>query len=653
MKYARFNMPQTWGVVALSARCEMATFEQIMGAALNAERAGDTNAARALVQEAQKLRQGDDWMLPQVDAPGYDDPAPARRDRFGDTISKATEGPRQALGVYAGALAGGPSPTREKLPEGMDPSTAGRVALVGDAAMAGLSALGLAYSTGAGVVGEALGGSPTQEVKLARDLMMMGEVAAPELAGASGTIRATGRAVRAAEAGMPEATTDRQRQARAADDLGITPTLGMTGRTGATVAAQAEKLPIAGNNIAADAARFVGEAEAVFDRNVASVGPSTNAASAGATLQTGLNRFVDNFRGRSDELYSQVDALVPPDTRIEAPQTVALIREAVAPFESNPEIAARLGLTRWASLADDLEGGISWQAARDLRSSLGQAIGKINGPLADMDQGRLKRAYESLTADLDMAVQGVGPEAQQAWNRANQYYRAGSKRIQEQLDRSISADSPERAFEAFAAMTRDRSGQANSTRMLRIKNSLQPEEWAEISGTIVDRMGRTTPGGQNAAGDAFSPGTFLTNWNRMSDEAKRILLPARTREELTKLAEVAEAAKDAGAERNHSNTGTINAGLLVGLGAYTAPMTTAGIVTGATVTSKAMTSPIFLRAVNRAARGDMRQINAMANGNGPFRDDAMTILRLSAAEAAVEGSSANSPYAPMAQTTAR
>ncbi|MEY1555333.1 hypothetical protein AB3Y40_06825 [Yoonia sp. R2331] len=637
----------------------MATFEEVMQAAVNAERAGDTDAARQLVQEAQRIQsvtrnQSIDNAVATMTPSPVDGGARVgpRPDRFGDTIAAATEAPREAFGQFAGGLTGGESPTRNALPDDMNWQLKSRLGFMGDAAGAAVSGLGTAYAAGAGLIGETFGGTPHREKQLARDLMMMGEVAAPELAGISSTTRAASSAIRAADA-LPAAATDLQRQARAADDLGITPTLGMTGRTGATAAATLEKIPVAGNSIANDAARFVGEAEGVFARNAASVGLSTNANSAGSQLQAGLNRFVDRFRGKSNELYQAVDETMPQGVTIQAPETVARIRAALEPFADNPEISAQLGLDKWARLADDLESGISWQAARDLRSNIGESIGKMSGPLADRNQGRMKEAYASLTADLDAAVQQAGPDAVQAWNRANSYYRAGSQRISDQLDRAISADSPERAFEAFAAMTRDRSGGANSTRLLRIKQSLGEDEWREVSGTIVERMGRATDGAQNADGDTFSPGTFLTNWNRMSDEAKRILLPNDVRSELHKLAEVAEASKTANAERNFSNTGGINAGLVLGYGVSTAPTTTALIASGAVLTARSMTNTTFLRAMNRAARGDARQLRAMANGNGPFSRDAATVLRLSAAEAAAPAASANSANAPQAARLAQ
>lgn len=555
-------------------------------------------------------------------------PTPRAPDRFGDTVAAAQAAPRAAMDAAVDGLTGaGPSPTANALPERLPDFLRTPVGAVGDAGLAGLSALGLGYATAAGGLAELMGGSPTNEMKLARDLMMMGEVAAPELTGVSTFSRAATQSARNAQR-IAEPANDLQRQARAADDLGITPSLGARGRSGAFAAGQLEKVPLAGTKIVDDAARMVGEIEGVFHQSVGRLGSETDAVSAGNALQDGVRRYAERFRERSGELYAQVDQFMPPDTRISAPETVAKIQEALAPFADNPQIRAQLGLDKWQTLSDGLESGLSWEAARALRTNIGESIGKINGPLADMDQGRLKGVYAALTNDLDGAVQQSGSsEAISAWNRANDYYRNGARRVQEQLDKTISADTPERAFEAFAAMTREGS-RADAQRLQSIKASVGRDEWREISATIVGRLGRATNGAQNAAGDAFSASRFLTNYNAMTDDAKRILLPPEVRTEMQKLAEVAEAAKGANAERNFSNTGNVLAGSAITAGLVSSPISTSLAVGGLALSSQAMTNVTFLRALNKATRGDASAIRAMSRGSGPFNQDAAEIIQL-------------------------
>lgn len=631
----------------------MATFQELMRAAVNADKAGDADAAKQLVQMAQTLRPTESQagvqnqpIPPRAWSEG--DPVTPKVDRFGDTIADAVEGPVAMTKAYAaGVMDQENSPTMANMPEWMPNALRGPAALAGDAAMTGLGAAGSLYALGAGTVGEVFGGDPTQEKKLARDLMMMGEVAVPELSGVSGTVTAAGRTSRAARA-LDQTATERQQSARAADEIGVTPSLGAGGKVRGMTAATLEKVPLAGGLIADDAVRMVDEVEGAFNRAVAKVGTSRNPAEAGSSLQSGLTGFVTNFKEKSGNLFDAVGEKIPATTKIQTPATIDAINAALEPFQSNPQIAQQLGLNRWASMAEGLEGGLSWKAATDLRSSIGESIGRINGALSDMDQGKLKQAYATLTSDLEAAAIAAGPEAEAAWRRANNYYRRGAERISKQLDQTISAKSPERAFEAFVAMGKKDRASADGKRMFQIKASMPKEEWREVSASIIDRLGRSRPGAQSAEGDAFSPATFLTEWNKLSPEAKSVLVPQEIRQELNNVAKVSELAKEAGAERNFSNTGTIVAGAGVGAGLTSAPLTTLSLLGASWGSAKAMTSGPFLRALNRSMRGDTKAMKILARDGSPLKDDARAVLSLLSADVAGAGAAANSNINPEA-----
>ena len=111
-----------------------------------------------------------------------------------------------------------------------------------------------------------------------------------------------------------------------------------------------------------------------------------------------------------------------------------------------------------------------------------------------------------------------------------------------------------------------------------------------------------------------------------------MLLPESARQELNKLASVAERARAAGAERNHSNTGTVVTAAGMGGALPYAPGTIAGLLVGANVTSRFMTNPVSLRALNSLAKGNDKPLRQLASGDGAFTRDAQTILRLMAAE---------------------
>lgn len=621
----------------------MATFEQVMQALRNADAAGATEDARRLAQIAQSMRK------PAVNGPGEDlstgpmTPPPvemqgqpnATPNRVGDVTSDLVAEPWAAAKAYGrGLMDQSQSPTMQAMPENWNPALKSFYARFGDAGMAALSALGAGFAGAAGIAGEAIGSGTTQEQKLASDLMMMGQVAVPELAG----ISSAGRTALSIPGKLEKAAAPNAKQAaaRAAGDLGITPSLGMTGKTGASIAAGLEKVPLAGSAIARDATRAVSEVEGAFAKTVANVGKPLSPYDAGAALQGGLRKFVKDFKAKSTQLYDNIP--INADTIVSADNTVSRIDEAKAIFANNPEIAKKLGATEWDAISAELKAKkIPWQALKEFRSQVGRAIGEFKGALGDTDRAKLERLYGALTSDMEAAAKAAGPGAYSAWQRANQFYRAGAQRIERSLDKTISAESPERAFEAFSALTKADRSTSDLQRMRQIKASVSRDDWNDVSASIVDRLGRASAGTQNAAGDVFSPGRFLTEWNKLSPEGRRILLPEDARVELEKLAKVAESVKSANLERNFSNTGTAVGWLATIFGTAADMGTTATALAGANLSARGLTNVTFLRALNNAARGDARALNAMANGNGAFAKDAATVLRLIAADTAVSG----------------
>lgn len=644
----------------------MATFEEIMQAAVNADNAGDANAARTLVQLAQSMKGGpvqkergpnDPVSPPSPDttdgifvetAPGVKqfranpkDVVP-EKNVFGDTAAEMAAEPWAAAGQFAqGVTNPRESAIYKAMPENWNTALKGVYAGAANAGLAALTGVGAGLSYGAGAVADVVAGDRTQERKLAGDLMMAMQVASPELAGVSSVGSSAGRAASAAMKAEAKIASP----AGAAADIGILPSLGMTGKTGAMVAAGLEKIPGVGSVIAKDAMRAVGEVERAF-RSATQGGVSS--ASAGGVLQSGLKGFVTKFKARSDTLFDNVATHIPPGTRLQLQNTQKFVDETKQYFSQNPELAKKLGLNNWdAILSEAKKNGVAWRAVRQLRTQIGEAIGTNRGSLVDEDVDRLKGLYGALTEDMSATAKAAGPQAFKAWSRANGFYKAGSQRIERSLDATISADRPERAFEAFDAITKADKASSDLKRMRQIKSSMPEEGWKTVASSIAERMGKAKPGAQNAEGSVFSPSAFLTEWNKMDRQAKNILFDEATRIELEKIAKVAEAVKAGNLERNSSNTGTAIAVSGLATAMFNAPISTTGALAGTYLGAKWVTSPLFLRAVNSALKGDTRAIAAIANGKSSLAQDARILLQMSAVEAQ-GGDAANSTTPPRA-----
>lgn len=645
----------------------MATVEELLRAAKNADAAGDTEAARRLVQHAKGMMgsapsapekvntaapaplpgttaaQPEAALLPPSTGQASSSPAAAPDHGALDTTRSMVADPLAATKAYAAGIispresAAGQNIARNSVYiPGLSDVAAGAVNLGG----AALSGLHTVMAGGAGLAGDALGalgaGKNSQQ-QFANDLMGMVESTA-------GINPLAGGEAAAARAGL-KADAKMTGPAGAARDLGVTPSLGMTGKTGAMAAATLEKVPFAAEMVAKDASRAVGEVEGAFRKAVPG---GLSPASAGSLLQSGLKAFVVKFKDRSNQLFDKVADFIPPGTRVPVTNMQAAIANTKQYFSQNPELAQKLGLGSWdAVVAEAQKNGISWQGVRQLRTKVGDAISSDRGALAGEDIGRLKQLYGALTADMEAAARAAGKDAYGAFTRANTYYKSGAQRIERSLDATIKASNPERAFEAFDALNKADRASSDVMRMRQIKASLSRDDWSQISSSIADRLGRAKAGAQNAEGGVFSPATFLTEWNKMTPEAKRILFDEPVRVELEKIAKVSERIKASGAERNMSNTGTILASTALASAFLKAPTTTAAALGGAVISAKAMTSPIFLRAVNQAMSGDARAIEAMAKGKGPYAQDAALLMRMTASEAQ-SGGAANSPEAPRA-----
>ncbi len=134
-----------------------------------------------------------------------------------------------------------------------------------------------------------------------------------------------------------------------------------------------------------------------------------------------------------------------------------------------------------------------------------------------MPRSKWRALYAALSDDLGTAAEAAGPQAQQAWSRANQYTRGSMQRL-DQLESIVNRDAPEKIFKAATTGLSDGGTQIN-----RLMKSMPEENRREVAAAVLQRLGRAKNGQQNEMGDAFSSETFLTNLAAMSVPARRAL----------------------------------------------------------------------------------------------------------------------------------
>ena len=551
---------------------------------------------------------------------------------FGDVASEAMEQPLEALKYYRQRAA---DPERNLLQR------------AGDVAMTGLSGLSTGLSGTAGLIAELVGGDKTQERKLARDLIMGLEVAVPELAGPTSTLARLGRQVKVGQLPISRReigeVTPRMESARSAEELGVLPSAGMQGSGAAMLEAGFEVSPFSTAQIQRGTERVVSEIKDTAADVAQKAGVSTSQELAGEALQRGAKKFVSNFAQKSETLYNQLDKFIKQDDLIIAPNTTEALREIVLFAGDNPVIAQEIGLGRFQKLLSALgeqgvDSAVPYQLVKELRTTFGEAIGNISGPLADMSQGKIKRLYGTLSKDLEEAAKTGGPEAYKAWKRANDFYRGGSKRIDETLSKVTGADGGTAAYRRIENLLLEGNVKQSTNQIMQLKKSLPTDDFNTFKSTLISRLGRAKPGAQSAEGDLFSPATFLTNYNRMSPTSRKVVFGGLD-PELKKLASVVEMSKDAVAQLNTSRTAPAltSQAILAGLGSMVvSPSTMIGIYVANKAGAAVMTNKTFLKALNAAAKKDMGLLQRLAGGDGFIAAEANTLLRTLAAQQATQ-----------------
>ena len=438
--------------------------------------------------------------------------------------------------------------------------------------------------------------------------------------------------------------TAAMRAAQSAQELGIVPSLGMTGRSGAVAEAGAHAFPITRGRVGAKIEEVAGDLAQVTEEIAGKIGRAVDYEGAGAALREGAAGYVTKFREVSEKLFDNVAAKLPngPATIVSPIASTQVMQDFMNVFANNPAVARMVGADKWSPILKDIQAnGMTYEVARALRTDIGRSLGKMSGPMADMAEGQLKRLYGALSTDLEATARASGPAAVRAWERANKIYKGGRAKIDGALERLLKEGvSDARSMSFFDGLTKKGTASSNIKYLNEIKNSVSAEQWQEVSSFIFRRLGEATAGAQDVTQQVFSPKTFMTNWSKLDPRAKMILfregLPPGVAVEIDNLLQVVDAARKAGIEQNApKTTPTMLTGLFgggVAAGAVLDPATTGAVVgaaTGAYLTVRGLTNRTFLRALNSGiARGDWSMMGRLSTGRTPVSSDALKIMQL-------------------------
>lgn len=245
--------------------------------------------------------------------------------------------------------------------------------------------------------------------------------------------------------------------------------------------------------------------------------------STGRVINKGINNFTDRFNEKAGQLFDKLDDYIPSDKPIAIENTLLKLNELTKPIKGAEKTSEVLSNPKLGKITESLSADVAttnrlpYQAVKELRTKVGRMLSS-NELITEAPKAELKQLYGALTNDMRVAASETGKDAINAFNRANGYWKAGIQRIDDHLQK-ISVKDYEQAYLATLQGTKE-----GATRLRAVKRSLDPTEWESVVATTVNRLGKALPGKQNELSEVFSTETFLTNWNRLSPEAKNELL---------------------------------------------------------------------------------------------------------------------------------
>lgn len=293
---------------------------------------------------------------------------------------------------------------------------------------------------------------------------------------------------------------------------------------------------------------------------------------AGSDIMRAGRDAVDAFSVESKRLYDELDNVLPQgvNTPIGLNNTQGALGDILSSFPSAPELGQALQPKMFETYAAALDGvgSLTWQEIKAFRTAVG---GMIGDPVArgDTQLADIKRLYGALSDDMAAAAEAAGPDALAAFQKANAYFRNGVASIEGALaDIADPSASPTSVWRSIKQLGTEGTASESLRSLAVIRRKVAPEAWDTYASALLNDLGNATPGAQDVTGEVFSVNTFLTNWNKMSPEARSIIFDgtryADLDASLQSLTRVIGALKDAGRLSNTSNTAlSVNMGRIL------------------------------------------------------------------------------------------
>jgi GH24 family phage-related lysozyme (muramidase) len=426
---------------------------------------------------------------------------------------------------------------------------------------------------------------------------------------------------------------------------GTTPSVGQLteGRAARGLESVLSKIPGGAGIMAKRSEKQAADIGAGVEDIASGLSKKTDSTIAGRTIEKGVTEdFIPKARVKQKNLYNKLDTYISPDDEVLATNSLKTLRDISEPIPGAPTVSEALdnkGIAAIrAAFEEDMGTNVAptnayfssntgkavkdtmpYDALKRIRTKIGDRLSDFN-LASDIPRSQLKRVYAALSQDMESAAKKAGPEAYAAFKRANNYTSALHNRIDLLQGVVDKAGGPEKIFQSAISGTRE-----GATTLNAVMKALPEDGKKVVTSNVLRRLGIANPSAQNELGEVFSTQTFLTNWNKLSKDAKQALFGNHTKQfndDINKIAKVASNLREGSKVFvNPSGTASAQAGMVT-LGSFITALGTGnlalagGVASGvgaANVAARAMTNPTFVRWLAKNADKPVSAVPAALN----------------------------------------
>jgi hypothetical protein len=368
-----------------------------------------------------------------------------------------------------------------------------------------------------------------------------------------------------------------------------------------TAAGYLKEIPFVGTPLVKASEEALSGIEDVADRTVSALG-SGNKLRAGDIASDAIEGWITGkSKTIATELYDAVDPLVNPEFTRPLFETKKVANE-IAAKRANAKIKGDSPAIR--EIEDALASpGMNYDGVKDLRTYI-RDMTPQEMVAKNINKGEAKRIYDALTSDLRATVLDAGgPDALKKFDKANNVYNIiADRRASIAKVIGVSADAAsEKVIDRITAMAGN-AGSADYQTLQKVRKSIGPKSWDEVSSAILAKMGRANPEA------AFSADQFVTAWNKLSPSSKQLLFNSTNRpgiiNDLNDLVTLSSAQKNLSKYANPSGSGRLTTFGSMIVGAWAAPLTTIATIVGGRQMAKFFASPIAVKSTAQWAKAN-------------------------------------------------